>query len=779
MIKLNLSAPFDLINLGANANKSNLYLGYVKTKGYVLIYENNDTSWFYCIESSTEPFTLNLNWNFDVKETKEINDILNDILKFISNDKLMDIKTDIIGELLESLSDKYESYNYIRPKEINNSKIKELALNPVEQFNYYLNLDAEPLPKDKYYKQVENTRNALEHHLNKAIEIFNNAKSVYGVKNDAGAIAPIITEKSFINLFNATISDAFANPIVNIKYGNGKSKLNTIEAIDYITEEFNIKGTYKNGQESIYYFNKELNYFEPLTEELLKNKIIKELGIKILKSDYKSIYSSLETNNKEYNNLLVFKNMLYDMDYMEELNYPICNYNRADYLAPALIGFEDDNNDIKLLDYDADLDYMKLYEVDPNPNEITFVEKTLRQILVAKDNPTDLSMFHDFLQRLGSCILGKNKYKVITMYFAPGNNGKGILKLVMELIFNKGAYSLTPQTFDDTFNLKGFTNRKVLLLDEIDKNDFTDLKPTLKRISSPEGRIEQRAMHKSDNIVLNNFPNLFIFTNELINLKLDELALFSRFDFLKLPNTFVNERELNKTPNSYPIDRNTESKIKSDAKGLSWLITASIQAFRNMQNSNSEYILKQTTEQTMDILLDTDYLTKFIRVFTYKNDGLIPIEYTTVEEIYQQYLHYMDINGKIEADNEITVKRRIGTAIKKVYNITGKLTASDMYYKQDNRIASYQVSLKSFDDVDNEFKRVYIINDDVTDADLLPLDYSKDNKLVYHKIQNGLNTINLLNKDLPNLDNYKIVKELVNLNLIKKTSALNLKETLK
>ena len=181
----------------------------------------------------------------------------------------------------------------------------------------------------------------------------------------------------------------------------------------------------------------------------------------------------------------------------------------------------------------------------------------------------------------------------------------------------------------------------------------------------------------------------------------------------------------------------------------------------------------------MDILLDTDYLTKFIRVFTYKNDGLIPIEYTTVEEIYQQYLHYMDINGKIEADNEITVKRRIGTAIKKVYNITGKLTASDMYYKQDNRIASYQVSLKSFDDVDNEFKRVYIINDDVTDADLLPLDYSKDNKLVYHKIQNGLNTINLLNKDLPNLDNYKIVKELVNLNLIKKTSALNLKETLK
>jgi len=778
MIKLNLSNAFDLLNIGADANKSNLYLGYVKTKGYVLIYENNNTAWFTCIESSTEPFTLNINWNFDTEEVKGFNSALNDILKFIPTDKVMDIKTDIIGELLESLADKYESYNYIKPKDIKNSKIKEFALNPVEQFNHYINDDAEPLPLNKYFKEVENTRDTLEYHLNKAIEIFNNAKGVYGVKNKAGTIAPVITEKSFINLFNSTISDAFANPIVNIKYGNGKTKLNTIEAIDYITEEFNIKGVYRNGQVTIYYFNEELNYFEPLSEEILKNIIIKNLGVKLLKSDYNTIFKSIETNNKEYDNILVFKNILYDIDYMEELNYPNCNYHRANYLAPGLIGYEDKNNDVQLLDYNQDFDYMELYAIDPNPNDITFVEKTLRQILVPKDNPTDLSMFHDFLQRVGSCILGKNKYKVITLYFAPGNNGKGILKLLMELVFNKGAYSLTPQNFADAFGLQGFTNRKVLLLDEIDKNDFNDLKPTLKRISSPEGRIEQRAMHRADNIILNNFPNLFIFSNVLINLKLDELALFSRFDFLELPNTFVSERELNKTPNSYLLDRDTESKIKADADGLSWFITASIQAFRNMQSNNSEFILRQTTEQTMDILLDTDYLTKFIRVYTYDDADLIPSEYTTVEEIYQQFQQYMDLNGHIISDNEITVKRRIGTTIKKVYNITGKVTASDMYYKQNNTTASYRIRLKSFDDVDKEFKRIYIINDDVTDIDLLPLDYSKDTKIVYNKIQNGVNTINLLNKDLPNQDNYKIVRELLNLNLIRKTTEINLNDAL-
>lgn len=777
MIKLNLSEPYNLMDIGIDfdLNKHNLYLGYVKSKGYILIRETNNNSWFYCINSNTEPFNLNQNWQYDTEEIKEINNKLNTILKDAPNNEIMSIKTDIIGDLISNLSEKVESYDYLSPKDTNNKKIKEFALNPVNTFNYYSNIDAEPLTKNNYYKAVENTRNIIENCFNDAINVFNEQKGQWGIKNDAGETAPVITENAFINLFNSIISDAFDNPIVNIKYGNGKVKLNTINAIDYVTDEFNIKGVYKNGQEIIYYFNDELSYFEPLTEELLKNKIANELGIKILKGDYKNIYGSIETNSKEYDNLLVFKNMLYDMDYMEELNFPKCNYNRADYLAPALIGYEKNNN-IQLLDFDKDMDYLKIYEVDPNDENMTFVEKTLRKILIPKDNPADLSMFHDFLQRVGSCILGKNKYKTITMYFAPGNNGKGVLKLLMELIYNKGAYSLTPQTFEDTFNLKGFTNRKVLLLDEIDKNDFNDLKPTLKRISSPEGRIEQRAMHKAENIVLNNFPHLFIFTNELINLKLDEIALFSRFDFLKLPNVFVNKRELNKTPNSYLVDRDTESKLKEDTKGLSWLITASIEAFKHMLLSDNEFLLKQTTEQTMDILLDTDYLTKFIRLFTYKNDALIPMEYTTVEEIYQQYLQYMEINGNIEADNEITVKRRIGTAIKKVYNINGKITESEMYYKQGNKIASYKISLKSFDEVDIEFKHIYLINEDVTDADLLALDYSKDNKIVHNKIKNGVNTINLLNKDLPNQDNYKIVKELLNLNLIIKTTELNLND---
>lgn len=773
MIKLNLSVGYDIIsNFGAVADKYNLYLGYVKTRGFVFIEEKNNTAYFNCIESDEEP---TLNWSDEMQVIKKIKTHLTIILKKCGIEDIHEqdnLKLMAISYLMEKLHSKFESSDYIKAKDVNNKRIRDFVLNPVEQFNFYLN--SPPLEYDDFINEKRNIRIDLETKLNEVITLFNENKGIYGnINANSEETAPLIDEKQFIKLINKKVSNALDNPLLNIKFGNGKQKLNAIESIDYLIEEFNIKGVYRNGIETIYYFNDKLNYFETLTEEILKNIIIKNLGIKLLKSDYSQFYKSFGTTDKEYSNILVFKNILYDMDYMEELNYPNCNYNRKDYLAPALIGYEDKNDKVHLLDYDFDFDYMSLYEVDRNPAQMTYVEKTLRKILIPKDNPNDLRMFHDYLERVGSCILGKNNYKVITLYYGDGNNGKGILKLLMELVFNRGAYPLTPKNFEDNFNLQGFSNRKVLLIDEIDKNDFKDLKPTLKRISSPEGRLEQRAMHKPDMIKLNNFPNLFIFANELINLKLDEYALFDRLDFLKLQNTFVTKSKLNKTDNSYLVDRKTEDNIKDDIKGLSWLITASIRAFQHLLNSNTEYTLRQTAEQTMDILIDTDYLTKFILLYTYDDDSLIRDEYTSADEIYQQFKQYMDIKGHKIVDTEITIKRKIGTTIKQVYNIKGSISDSDMYYKRDNRISTYRLRLKSFDKVNEEFKQVYEINEKF-EGDLSVAFYSNASQTVYKKIQNGVNTIDLLNKDLPNQDNYKIVRELLNLTVIKKTKQKNI-----
>lgn len=795
MIKINLSDAYDITNYNDKYNINNLHLGYIKGQGYILINERNDKAFFTPIQSDKEPDYLNLNWqtpNYEngewTGEPKEIAIIYNQFDKifkdYISetlaenkgeyNTKIVNgLFVDVISDLLESLESKFISNDYIKAKTVRNKDIKDLVLNPVEYFNFYLNYDAKPLPQ--YKNSHEQIETALKSCFDDAINLYNENKSKEAVINKNGDTKPLITEKQFIKLFNNVISDAFANPLLNLRYANGNQKVNRLDAVEYLKTEYTIKGVNKNSMETFYYFDDKLNYFNKLTEIKLKNMLIKDLGINLAHDDFSNIYKSFGSTDKQHDNILVFKNMLFDMDYMEELNYPICDYNRSNYLAPALIGFENKNNDIELLNFDEDLDYLEIYNTDPKLEDMTFTERTLRQILIPKDEPTNLLMFHDFLQRLGSCILGKNPYKVITLYYGAGNNGKGILKLVMELIYNRSAYSLTPATFEQTFNAPSFANRKVLLLDEIEKNDFKDLKPTLKRISSPESRIEQRGIYSSENIVLNNFPMLFIFSNVLVKLEMSETALFDRFDFLKLPNNFVSERELNKMPNSYLKDRTTETKIKQDVEGLSWLITASIKAFRDMQSKNSEYVLKQTASQTMDILLDTDHLTKFIGLYTEIDKSLVPSEFITNDEILQQYQKYLEIIGVSTTETPTTIKRRISTTIKKVYDIKGSISESEIYYKQNNNLASYSINLKSFDDLNKELKQVYIINEDVGTKELEYLNYSNDNKLVYNKIQQGTNTINLLNKALPELDNYKIVRELLNLNLIIKTSQTNIK----
>lgn len=801
MIKLNLSDGLDIQNYNPELKLNKLYLGYIKGRGYILINERNGQAYFKCIESDKEPDYLNDNWtipNYDNKtgkwidEPKEIAFLYNQldlILKDYIDKTLNGVKGDyidkivndvfvkIVAELLESVSDKFISYDYAKVGNIGNEQIKNLALEPTKQFNSHLN--AEPKKIVDVKKETEKIENKIANHLAKAIKIYNKQKGLqsYTLETTGEEITKeLIDEKKFIKILNEIVSNAFTNPLLNLYYSNGKNKTNIIQAVNYLIEEFNIKGVFKNNTEKKYFYNYELNYFEELTENKLKNLIIKNFEIIILQSDYRNIFNAIPTIDKEYTNLLVFKNMLFDMDRMEELNFPVCEYNRADFLAPALIGFENDNNQIQLLNYDDDFDFMELYNSNPDPNEMTFTEKTLRQILIPKDEPNNLQMFHDFLQRLGSCILGRNQWKTITLYYGDGNNGKSVLKLLFELIFNLGAYSLTPATFEDKFKLKSFIGRKVILIDELMKNSFKGYTDELKRMSSPIARTEQRGFLTDENIIINHYPNIFLFSNVLIHIPLSEPALFDRVDFLKLPNVFVTEKEMNKTPNSYLKDRNTENKLKNDVKGLSWLITASIKFFIKMQENKSEYLLKQTANQTMEILAGTDHLTKFISLYTEIDLNLVGSECTTNEEILQQYKQYLELMGAVTTETDKTIKRRIGTTLKQVYDIEGNIKNSEIYHKQNNTLASYKIRIKSFDELNKEFSIVYLINDDVTDVELMALDYSTENKIVYDKIQNGTNTINLLNKALPNYDNYKIVRELLNLNLIIKTTEINLTE---
>lgn len=768
--------------VGEKGNK--IHLIFIENKGYVLIHEKGDLTVKYLFKSMEKPFfysdiiLANSGENFYKMENEIITGIIEtfdtDIfpnpepLRKISKWNPISEYEKIIKTLFNSLNSNFESNSYANVKDYP-SEFKNLILDPDGEFNKLL--QNEPLTPDEFKAQKQKVKNELMNTLFHLNLILTENKNIQGFKDtDGKKIDTLITENQFVKMVSESISDVISSPIFNLRYGIGKERINYINSIDEVTENFGIKGIFKNNIETLYYYDDEREYYQELTEQKFKNMIVNDYGLKLLPKDYKTIYQAIPTTNKEDNNILVFKNALYDMGEKQELDLEYSDYTRKDYLSTNLIGYEIGNTDnIELLDFDEYVELRDIFSPDESKS-MTYTEEKLREILIPKDEKNDNKLFIDFLQRFGSCILGKNKYKSIALYFGDGNNGKGILKLLFELVYNKKAYSLTPDTFTQKFNLKSFLGRKCILLDEVDETSLNDIKPMIKRVSSPESRQEQRAIYSDKNIVLKNYPNMFIFSNVLLDFKLDELALFERFDFLKLPNRFVTEKELDK-PNTYLIDRNTEEKIKKDYDGLSWLISASIKVFNHMEENGMEYRAKQTIEETMDILLNIDYLTKFIKIYTEKDESLNKMEYVTNDEIMGKYQEYMEQENHIIQETPSELARKIGTTIKSVYHIQGKISDSEMYYKRDNRIASYQIRIKSTDEVQKGKNIQYkIIEENYEQLKYL----TKEAKNVYDKIKQGKNTVNLIKKDYPSYNVIDNIYNLIDLGLIKKSEQTSL-----
>lgn len=782
------SSDYDISKFFGNSwvgEKGNtIHLIFIENKGYVLIHEKGDLTVKYLFKSMEKPFfycdiiRANSGENFFKMENEIVTGIVEtfDTAIFPNPEPLRKISKwnpiseyeKIIKTLFNSLNSNFESNSYANVKDYP-SEFKNLILDPDGEFNKLL--QNEPLTPDEFKAQKQKVKNEIINTLFHLNLILSENKNIQGFKDkDGKKIDTLITENQFVKMVSESISDVISSPIFNLRHGIGKERINYINSIDEVTENFTIKGIFKNNIETLYYYDDEREYYQELTEQKFKNMIVNDYGLKLLPKDYKTIYQAIPTTNKEDTNILVFKNALYDMSEKQELDLEYSDFKRKDYLSTNLIGFEIGNTDnIELLYFDEYVEFRDIFSPDESKS-MTYTEEKLREILIPKDDKNDNKLFIDFLQRFGSCILGKNKYKSIALYFGDGNNGKGILKLLFELVYNKKAYSLTPDTFTQNFNLKSFLGRKCILLDEVDETSLNDIKPMIKRVSSPESRQEQRAIYSDKNIVLKNYPNMFIFSNVLLDFKLDELALFERFDFLKLPNRFVTEKELDK-PNTYLIDRNTEEKIKKDYEGLSWLISASIKVFNHMEENGMEYRAKQTIEETMDILLNIDYLTKFIKIYTEKDDSLNKMEYVTNDEIMGKYQEYMEQENHIIQETPSELARKIGTTIKSVYHIQGKISDSEMYYKRDNRIASYQIRIKSTDEV-NKGKNIQyeIIEENYEQIKYL----TKEAKNVYDKIKQGKNTINLIKKDYPSYNVIDNIYNLIDLGLIKKSEQTSL-----
>lgn len=798
-----ISKPYDLNQYLEDGVTTTLIINlayiYQINKYLLIITKQNEETYFKPIELEkppTDELIKNYHLNKQYKETlfKEIRNLLkhseryekgkiydSDLEKYEKENKIKEIKNNfdleagaIAGELLENLMDLYNNRHYTNLKPYNQT-IKDFILDPVTRYNIAIGI----LSDNKTPKEIKKLKNNIKNSFNDISSIFNSNK-------------PLLDNKFILDQVRNLLKNTTNDPFLNLYLGTQPVKFYQSRAGTEIINEFGLKRhLIGKDKATLYIYDDKLKYFHEITQTQLKNIISKRFGFNLVESDIKAIAGAISNEDRLYNNLLVFSNMYFDTDTLSEFkpNQEALTYNRQDYLTINNIGVLDETTEnIQLLAYDKTLKLEDILTVKPIPEKInpslpvneykktygmTLTEIILRQILIPKENQNDIRLFKDRLERVGSNIYGKNLYKVLTFYYGDGNNAKSILNLLDHLIFNNLNYEITPETLKDKFKLTGFFNRLIVSIDEVTSKSFDDLKDQIKKITSKYSKMEERGLYSDNTIKLYGFPNINIYSNELLDLNpATEGALFDRIDYLELPNKFVSKNELDKYNNTYEIVDGIEDLLKQDLEGLSWLITASIICFKEMRQTKNRYTLRQTQEETIDIFLNIDHLTKFLMLYTEYVEDLDRQDFISMDEIKNSYLNYMDRQKK--PVDLVDLPKTIGLKLSKVYKNELKIKGNKIKEAGTGRTL-YKLKLKSFEDLTREYNLIYNINEFVSDKQLNIINSNREFKEVYKHIQKGFNTIGLLEEALPSIDCLEIVKQLDSLNIIVNTNTLSFK----
>lgn len=266
------------------------------------------------------------------------------------------------------------------------------------------------------------------------------------------------------------------------------------------------------------------------------------------------------------------------------------------------------------------------YNYIPNPKDCkqgTIVEKTLKQILIPADNPTDDSLYMDCLQRIGASFKRENIHKKGTLYLGTGNNGRGILKRIIETIFKALAVTVRPEKLKDDFFKVNLGSTNIIVMDELDKNSFNNatVLANLKDITG-RGSEQTRNMREQEIITVKNYGMLWLFSNVAPSVAFNQIAYWRRMDLLTLPNTFEeNIKEDKPKQRIYKANPYLDDAIARDTDGIEWLISESIYQYKEMIEQGQDFARSQTVEQSQFVFDGKDPLRVFIESFVMQTNN--------------------------------------------------------------------------------------------------------------------------------------------------------------
>ena len=397
--------------------------------------------------------------------------------------------------------------------------------------------------------------------------------------------------------------------------------------------------------DKFYYLDDNIGYFQPLSSGKYGLLVKNAHGIKLFDYNVDRSLSSIKGDTEVNNHLWEFKNRYY-LNCENINNYGVYQYDEPQLTTRKFI-FNGE-----LLEYDP---MVKILNDNP-----TLMEKTLREILIPKNNPEDTRTYMDFLYLLGeSFIIGNVSKNIITYYEPRGNNGKSVLKRIIKTVHKTGYKDIEPKMFGDKFFKSYIDNSNVIVLDECRPDSLDKYYAELKNISSGDDEGGMRVAFSSDYHEAQGNGVFYILTNELLDIPLSDEALLHRFLIYKLANRFVNpETDENGNEclgeNEYKMNLNLLNEIANDEKGLQWLVNSAIKQYKSYDFE------RQPASVTKEIIIDENVIRKTIEEQTKLSSDAWTSNSIIVDYLIDVY-EYLNNYGR----EEIAV--RVGKELKNVY----------------------------------------------------------------------------------------------------------------
>lgn len=457
--------------------------------------------------------------------------------------------------------------------------------------------------------------------------------------------------------------------VENVDYNNASFKQlllenqydpNALVALaDDMKDKFHIIRT---SDDEFYYLDDNIGYFIRLKLGKYGLLVEKTHDLNLFDSNIERSLSSIKGDTEVNNYLWEFKNQYY-LNCEDIKNYGVYQYDEPQLTTRKFI-FNGE-----LLEYDPMVKIM-----NENP---TLMERTLREILIPKNDQEDIKTYLDFLYLLGeSFIIGNVSKNIITYYAPEGNNGKSLLKEILQIVHKSAFKKIEPKSFDDRFFKAFIDNSNIICMDEVRPDSLSKYYAELKDMTSGSNQDDgMRISHSSEYHKSKGNGVFYILTNELLDIPVTDDALHYRFIIYKLANRFVNP-EIDENgneclrENEYKINLNIFNEIANDDKGLQWLVNAAIKQYKNYDFE------RQPANVTKEIIIDENVIRKTIQKRTNLSSGTWTSNAAIVDYLLDVYDYLKNYTR-----NELAV--RVGQELRNTYGaaLESKNDGSGIVYK--------------------------------------------------------------------------------------------------